>query len=595
MDTASIAEKKLLVRVALGEESADTVLLGGVVVNVHTLETYPADIAIKNGRVVFVGDVSHTVGAKTVTVDMNGRYLVPGFIETHMHVGGSQLNMTEFGKLALSHGTTSIATDMYEIGIIRGMKGIRYFLEELRATGIKPLFLVPMPAYHQDEAFGNIGTFTEKDAMEVLNWQDCYGLNEVNLAKIADKDPGVERLVEEAQRLGKTLVGHAAATSGKRLQAALNFMALTGDHECVTWEDANEKARLGMCIQLRDGSVGSDIHRIISERPSELNTIGDFAYSSDEIAPDRMEILGHLDAKIRMSIEAGAAPLLAIRGATLNAARMFRLDHEIGSLSPGKWADIVVIDDLRSVKVRDVVVNGEFLVRDGSYVRTLPQRRYPEFLVNTVHLRTLSPESFQVKAPRRGTLRIRLIRARDGSLFSESLTTDIEPQNGRVEADQDRDILKVVQLDRHQRSGRIGIGFLTGFGLKNGAIASTFNPCSENLSVLGTNDADMILAANYLIEKGGGFVVASQGRVVRALDLPIAGIASEKAYREVVERLSEIHAEIDRMGCTIRNPFHILAFMVFPAHFGALKVCSHGLVDVEHGRIVSLFADETRE
>ena len=417
MNTASIAEKKLLVRVALGEESADTVLLGGVVVNVHTLETYPADIAIKNGRIVFVGDVSHTIGPNTAKVSLEGKYLVPGFIETHMHVGGSQLNMTEFGKLALAHGTTSIATDMYEIGIINGVPGIRYFLEELRATGIKPLFLVPMPAYHQDESFGNIGTFTEKEAMEVLLWEDCHGLNEVNLAKIADKDPGVERLVEQTQRLGKILVGHAAATNGKRLQAALSFMELTGDHECVTWGDANEKARLGMCIQLRDGSVGSDIHRIISERPSELNTIGDFAYSSDEIAPDRMDILGHLDAKIRMSIEAGAPPLLAIRGATLNAARMFRLDNEIGSLTPGKWADIVVIDDLRSLKVRTVMVNGEFLVLDGSYKRDLSPRQYPEYLVNTVRLKKLSPDCLQIKAPRSGSVRVRLIKARDGSLF----------------------------------------------------------------------------------------------------------------------------------------------------------------------------------
>ena len=167
----------------------------------------------------------------------------------------------------------------------------------------------------------------------------------------------------------------------------------------------------------------------------------------------------------------------------------------------------------------------------------------------------------------------------------------MEARNGFIEADQNRDILKVVQLDRHQRSGRIGIGLITGFGLKNGAIASTFNPCSENLSVMGTNDADMIVAANYLIEKGGGFVVARGGKVARVLDLPIAGIASRESYANVVQRLSEIHGEIDTMGCIIRNPFHILAFMVFPAHFGALKVCSYGLVDVEHGKIVSLFVE----
>ncbi len=590
MNAETIGDKQILRKVALGEESADVVLLGGTIVNVHTLETYPADLAIKNGRIVFAGEVAHTIGRNTLKIEVPGCYLSPGFIETHMHVGGSQLSMTEFGKLALAHGTTAIATDMYEIGIVLGVKGIRFFLEELKATGIKPLFLVPMPAYHQDEAFGNLGTFTEKDASEVLNWPECYGLNEVNLAKIADADPGVERLVDETQRLGKTLVGHAAALSGRRLQAALSFIRLTGDHECVTWEQASEKARLGMAIQLRDGSVGSDIKRIVSAKPSELNTIGDFAYSTDEVAPDRMENLGHLDAKLRLSVEAGAPPLLALRGATLNAARIFRLDHEIGSLTPGKWADVVVFDDLRSFKVRSVLVNGELLVQDGRYIRPLSQPAYPGFLVDTVHLQKLGPDHFRIKAPGNGPVQVRVIKARDGSLFSEATTAVMQPRDGFIEADQDRDILKVAQLDRHQRSNRMGLGFLAGFKFRDGAIASTFNPCSENLSVLGTNDRDMVVAANYIIDKKGGFVVARGGRVVQALDLPIGGIVSREPYAEVVRRLTEVHREITAMGCVIQNPFHILAFMVFPAHFGALKICSFGLVDVDQGKKTSLLA-----
>ncbi len=589
MNAETIGDKQILRKVALGEESADVVLLGGTIVNVHTLETYPADLAIKNGRIVFAGEVAHTIGKNTRKIEVPGCYLSPGFIETHMHVGGSQLSMTEFGKLALAHGTTAVATDMYEIGIVLGIKGIRFFLDEMKATGIKPLFLVPMPAYHQDEAFGNLGTFTEKDASEVLNWPECCGLNEVNLAKIADGDPGVERLVDEAQRLGKTLVGHAAALSGRRLQAALSFMRLTGDHECVTWEQASEKARLGMAIQLRDGSVGSDIKRVVSAKPAELNTIGDFAYSTDEVAPDRMENLGHMDAKIRLSVEAGAPPLLALRGATLNAARIFRLDHELGSLTPGKWADIVVFDDLRSFKVRSVLVNGELLVQDGRYIRPISQPAYPGFLVDTVHLPKLGPDHFRIKAPGSGPVQVRVIKARDGSLFSEATTATMQPRDGFIEADQDRDILKVAQLDRHQRSNRLGLGFLTGFKFRDGAIASTFNPCSENLSVLGTNDRDMVVAANYIIDKKGGFVVARGGRVVQALDLPLGGIVSRAPYAEVVRSLTEVHREITAMGCVIQNPFHILAFMVFPAHFGALKICSYGLVDVDHGKKTSLF------
>lgn len=588
MNTNSMEEKNVLLKVALGKEHADEVLIGAKIVNVHTKEVYPADIAIKNGRIVFVGDVAHTIGPDTRKIDVSGKYLIPGLIETHMHAGGSQLSMTEFGKLALMHGTVSVATDLYEIGVITGKKGIRFCLDELKKTGIKPLFVVPMPAYHQNEAFENLGTFTLDDALEVLSWPDCYGLNEVNLSKLAVQDQGVEKLVFEAQRQNKVTIGHAAALSGKGLQAALNFIELTGDHECTTWEDANEKARLGMTIQLRDGSVGSDITNIVSRKPDELNTIGDFAFSTDEIAPDRMRNLGHMDAKLRMAISAGADPVLAIRGGTLNAARMLRLDHEIGSLTPGKYADIISVGDLKTLNIDMVMVNGEILVKNGAYSKEIKQPEYPDFLADTVHLEKLGGDHFKIKAPGSAPVRVRVIKATDGSLFSEAVEDVMQPINGYIEADESRDILKAAQLDRHQRSGRMGLGFVTGFNIKGGAIASSYNPCSENLSVMGTNDEDMVVAANYIIEKRGGFVVVRNGKVVEALDLPIAGIISDRPYDEVAGKLERVHKAVEYMGCTIKNPFHIFAFMVFPAHFGALKLCTYGLIDVDNVKAVDL-------
>lgn len=591
MNANTLEEKTVLMNVALGKESADRVLVGGHIVNVHTLEVYPADIAVKNGRIVYVGDVSHTVGPDTQRIDVSGKYLIPGLIETHMHAGGSQLIMTEFGKLALIHGTVSIATDIYEIGIITGKKGIRFCLDELKKTGVRPLFVVPMPAYHQNEAFENLGTFTLEDALEVLSWPDCYGLNEVNLSKLAIQDKGVERLVYEAQAQNKVTIGHAAALTGKGLQAALNFLELTGDHECTTWEDANEKARLGMTIQLRDGSVGSDITNVVSRKPDALHTIGDFAFSTDEIAPDRMMKMGHMDAKLRMAIAAGADPILAIRGGTLNAARMLRLDHEIGSLTPGKYADIVSVDDLKALNVDMVMVGGEVFVQKGAYVKEIQKPEYPNFLANTVHLEKLGPDHFRIKAAGDAPVRVRVIKATDGSLFSEAAEAVLQPVNGYIEADESQDILKVAQLDRHQRSGRMGLGFITGFNIKGGAIASSYNPCSENLSVMGTNDADMVVAANYIIEKKGGFVAVRNGKVVEALDLPIAGILSDKPYKEVAEKLEKLHKAIEDMGCTIQNPFHIFAFMVFPAHFGALKLCTYGLIDVDNVKVVDLIVE----
>ena len=582
-------EKHALMDVVLGKAHADRVLSGGKVVNVHTMEVYKADIAIKNGRIVLVGDASHTIGPDTDVIDVTGRFLLPGLIETHMHAGGSQLSMTEFGKLALMHGTVSLVTDIYEIGIISGKEGLRFCLDELKQTGIKPLFVVPMPAFHQNEKFENLGTFTLEDALETLSWPDCYGLNEVDLSKLYRRDEDEETLVLEAERQNKVTIGHAAALSGKELQSALNFLSLTGDHECTTWEDANEKARLGMTIQLREGSVGSDIARVVSVKPDSMNTIGDFAFCTDEIAPDLMMNAGHMDEKLRIAIRGGVDPILAIRAGTLNAARMMRLDHEIGSLTPGKRADILTVDDLRELNVDIAIANGEVLVRGGRYIKEITAPFYPAFLSDSIRLDPLPENYFKIEAPGKGPVTVRVIEARDGSLFSKAGQAVMHPVDGWVEADESRDILKVAQLDRHQRSGRMGTGFIKGFGMKGGAIASSYNPCSENLSVMGSNDRDMVIAANHVIEKKGGFVVARDGKVVCALETPIAGILSELPFAEVAKKLEEVHGVVREMGCIIENPFHILAFMVFPAHFGELKLCTYGLIDVGNAKVVDLF------
>jgi len=581
-------QKYALMDVALGKAHADRALVGGKIVNVYTMEVYRADIAIKGKRIAYVGDAFHTIGPNTDVIDVSDKYLLPGLIETHMHAGGSQLSMTEFGKLALMHGTLSIVTDIYEVGIITGKQGLRFCLNELKQTGIRPVFVVPMPAYHQNEAFENLGTFTLEDALEVLSWPDCYGLNEVNLSKLYQRDRGVETLVLEAERQQKLTIGHAAALSGKELQAALNFLSSTGDHECVTWEDANEKARLGMTIQLREGSVGSNITDVIAAKPNHLNTIGDFAFSTDEIAPDLMTE-GHMDIKLRMAIQAGADPLLAIRAGTLNAARMLRMEHEIGSLTPGKWADILTVDDLEELKIGLALVNGEVLVSEGCYIKEIEAPIYPAFFSDSMNIDLLPDNCFKIKAPGKGAVTVRVIEACDGSLFSKATQAVMQPENGFVEADESHDILKIAHLDRHQRSGRMGIGFIKGFGIKGGAIASSYNPCTENLSVMGTNDRDMVVAANYVIEKKGGFVVAKDGEVICALELPLAGILSELPFDQVASKLKEVHGAVEALGCVIDNPFHILAFMVFPAHFGELKLCTYGLIDVDKVEVVDLF------
>lgn len=591
MKMMNYSEKIDLIDVALGTTPADKVIKGGKLVNVYTLEIYPADIAIKNGKIAYIGDVSHTIGPDTVVYDAAGCFLAPGLICTHMHVGGTHINMTEFGKLALMHGATAITTDMYEIGIVTGTPGIRFMIDQLKETGLKPLFCIPMPAYHQNESFENIGTFTEKDAITALNWEDCYGANEINLAKLAAKDEGVLRILDECQRLGKTVVGHASELRGKKLQAALCAANLTGDHENVNWEDANEEARLGMCVQLREGSVGSNIDAILAAAPERLELLGDWSFSTDEIDPAMMNKKGHMDNKVRMAIAAGVSPAAAVRAASLNAARSMRLDHLIGSITPAKCADILILSDLEKFVVRDVFADGELLIKDCSYIKTVSQPQYPAFLLNTVKVEKVSKETFKIKAPPElEKIRTRVIGIiSDGNLFSDPLILDLPVVGGYVEADLENDVIKIFQFDRHSGSGRVGKGFIKGMGIADGAIASSYNPGSENLNVVGSNDQDMAIAANYIIEKGGGFVAVKNGEIIAALDLPIGGILSPETFDLVGRKMTTVHQAVHSMGCKLSSPYHQLAFMVFPAHFGTYKLCTYGVADADAAEIVSLF------
>lgn len=593
MKKATMQEKISLMNTAAGAEKADRVILGGTLVNVYTLEIYPADVAIRNGRIVCVGDVSHTIGNNTDVVDAKGLYLAPGFIDGHLHIGGTHMSMTEYGKLSLIHGGTALAADFFEIAIIQSLRGIRAFLEELKATGVKPLFVIPMSAFHQNESFENTGTFTEEMALEALEWPDCCGVNEVNLSRVAAQNPAVLRIVDRAQQLGKTLVGHASGLRGIPLQSGLCFTSSISDHEAVSADEVREKARLGITIALRDGSVGEELEKILAETNGDTSSFGDFGYSTDESDPARMVYQGYMDKKVRTAIEKGVKPELAIRAASFNMARFFRLDEEIGGIAPGKCADILLLEDLKKVVVRDVLINGEFAVRSGRYEKRLPVPEYGPELLHSVHLNPITEDMIAVKAPFDREVDVRVIGMNGDPLITDPLTFPMKPVNGRLAADPERDIAKIVTIDRHLSSGRVGVGFIHGFGFTGGAIGQTCNPCSENLNLIGTNDADIVTAANYLIGRQGGYVVVRNGKVIAALDLPIGGMCSPLPYDKVAEGMRAVEDAAKKIGCKLDGAFYKLAFMVYPTQFPSYKLSTYGLVEVrvDGEKQIPLFAD----
>lgn len=595
MKKCTFEEKLTLMNTALGEEKADLVLRGAKLVDVHTLEIYPADVAIKGEHIAYVGDVSHTIGPQTQIMDVHGRFLAPGLIDGHLHIGGTHMSMTEFGKASLLHGGTALATGFYEITVILSAEGTRFCLEELKRTGVKPLFVIPLPAFHQNETFENTKTFTEEIAMQVLEWPDCYGVNEVNLARVAGKNESILRIVDRAQQLGKVLVGHASGVRGKLLQAGLCFTSTVSDHETVAADEANEKARLGVMLAFRDGSVGEELTAILPELHGQFARVGDFGYATDEIDPARMVFTGYLDEKVRRAIRSGVPAPLAIRAGSLNAARFFHVEDQIGSIAPGKRADILILNDLDHMEICDVLTDGMFAVRGGKYCRELQAPPYPPAIRQSVHLEPLRREDLRIAAPKDcgASVAVRVIGANGDPLITDALVERLPVRNGEIGCEPERDIIKLVTVDRHERSGRIGRALLKGSGIRCGALATSYGVAGMDLTVMGSSDEDMLVAANYVIEHQGALVVVKDGAVIAALDLPIGGILSDLPYAEIAQKMAGLQSYAEQTGCVMENVFHKIAFLIYPTQFPSLKLSTYGLADISVGgeHLIDMFPD----
>lgn len=578
---------RTLIAVARGEAPADVVVRGGRIVNVHTAEILTADIAIARGVIAFVGDAAHTVGPSTQVVDAAGLYLTPGLIETHQHVGGTHLSMSEFAKVIIPHGTTAIVTDFYEMGSVAGVDGIRFCLDELKATGVKVLFCIPMPSFYQNRPFTHLGTVDLDDMVTMLRWPDCYGVNEAMMTGLAARDEALLGLVDEARALRKVVVAHGAETPPRDFQAAVAYVGRTSDHEATTAEEAIAEARLGMHVLIREGSAATDLVAVVKAITDYGLDPRMFAFSTDEDDARRMIRLGHVDEKIRMAVSEGVPPLTAVQMATLNAAEASGVAGWLGSLVPGKAADIVFADGLAPFNIARVMIDGRIVAEDGQMTVELPRPEYPARFLQTVRLgHSPSRTTFSLPVEGSGMARVRLIVAHEGVLASEERFVDLPVVEGQVPPAPANDVLKIAVLDRHSGTGKVGIGFIQGFGLREGALGSCYNPCVEDMVILGANEDDMAAAARALAEMQGGFVAVRGGEVVASVRMPLFGMLATDPIEAVLPTMEHLDATVRSMGCPLQAPFHTLAFMAWPGHFGTLKMSREGVANVWEGVIV---------
>ena len=562
-----------IIKVAEGAEYAELVLKNAKIINVASSEIYEGDLAISENKIAGIGKYK---GKKEI--DVKGAYLAPGFIDGHIHLESSMLTIPEFAKTVLPLGTTSVIIDPHEIANVLGLDGIKYFINSSEGCLLDVFIMLPscVPATNLETSGANLRS---TDLKLLMNEPQVLGLGEMM------NYPGVLGCDKEALKKIKLfkdriIDGHAPSLSGKNLNAYA-AAGIMSDHECVTAEEAKEKLRLGMHIMIREGSAAQnlkDILPLVNYKNSR-----NFSFVTDDRNPHDLIEKGHINYIIKSAIKLGLDPVLALQMATINTANYFGL-RDMGVLTPGARADIVVIEDLKKLKINQVFKNGALAAESG---RTIKKIEYHEELKvrGSVNVKWLELPHFRIKAK---SDKANVINIVPGQIVTKKTVEKIKIKNGLAQASPERDILKLAVIERHMASGRIGLGLIKGMGIKSGAIASSVAHDSHNIIVAGTNDEDILFAAVAIVKMQGGQVVVENGKIIESLSLPIAGLMSREPIAKVKDKVASLIKEAKKLGCKLEDPFITLSFMALPP-IPELRLTDRGLVDVNKFKIIPLF------
>jgi adenine deaminase len=561
--------------VAQGRAAAELVLTGGRVANVYTGEWLEQEVALFDGVVAGFGDYP---GPR---LDLGGRFLLPGFIDGHLHLESSMLAPGELARALLPRGTTAVVADPHEIVNVWGTAGLDYLLAASQDLPLDIFFMLPscVPATRLETAGARV------EAPDLAPYRHLPRV--VGLAEMMNV-PGV--LAGDAQLFAKLALypegpvdGHAPLLSGHGLQA-YRLSGIGSDHECTEAGEALEKLRLGFYLMAREGSLARNLADLLpGVPPAAWRRV---LLVTDDCHPEDLAHRGHLDQRLALAVSLGVNPLTAIALVTLNPAEYFRL-RDRGAVAPGLAADLVVVEDLQQFRVVMVFKNGRLVAERGHLVADLELPAPPA-----------PPSSFQVKglnsealAPPVEGETVKVIGLIPGQLLTEKRVLPTPASAGRLAADPDRDLLKLAVIERHHGTGNLGLGLVQGFGLRQGALASSVAHDSHNLVVVGADDQDMLWAAEHLIRLQGGLAVVAGGRVLADLPLPIAGLVCNAPLEEVVQAHRQLKEAYRSLGGTLPDPFMALSFLALPV-IPALKLTDLGLVDVNRFRLVSLFGED---
>lgn len=577
--------RKILVDVAMGRQVADLVIRNGQWVNVQSGEILPGiDVAVKGDRIAFVGeDASHTIGETTELVDAKGRFMVPGLLDAHMHVESGMITVTEFVRAVVSHGTTGMFIDPHEIANVFGLKGVRLMVDEAADQPIHVWVQVPscVPSAPGLETPGS--SIGPEDVAEAMGWEGIIGLGEMmNFPGVFLGDEKMLAEMGATDAAGKTIGGHYAS-----LDLALPFHGYVAggpedDHEGTRKEDAIARVRQGMKVMMRLGSAWHDVATQVRAVLDDGLDSRHFLFCTDDSHSETLVKEGHMDRVVRHAIEQGVPPLQAIQMATINTAEHFNLDKELGMIAPGRYADLLLVDDLAAFEVGVVYAKGKRVAEDGKILVDLPSFPYPEWATKSVRMgKSLAAEDFVLKAPvEKTTLVANVIGVVENQAPTKHLRLEVTAVNGEIPVDLDKDIAKIALVERHQGTGSVQVGLVSGFGFTEPCgLATTVAHDSHHMIVVGTNEGDMAVAANKLAEINGGQVVVSRGEILGMVELPIAGLMSNERAEIVAEKAATVLEGFRKCGCQLNNPnmqLSLLALVVIPE----LRISDLGLVDV---------------
>jgi adenine deaminase len=582
-------ELRRLIQGAMGEVKADLIVTGGKLINVYSGEILDGmAIAILDGRICYVGpSAAHARGEATKILDARGLYVSPGFIDGHTHIG-YYCRPYEYLQAYLPHGTTALMASGDELATVFGCRGLKLFLEEVEAHPLRVFTLISMVA-PQDPLLCQTAKITNAEIEAALQDPRILGLGEiVSWLRLTQLDEEILERLEMAWRSGKIMHGHTAGAKDQKL-CAVAAVGISSCHEPIRAEDALERLRLGYWTMLREGSLRQDLEATLKPLIARGIDTQRLILVTDSMSPDDVEELGHMDHVLRRAVGLGLPPLRAIQAVTLHPATYSSVEQEVGGIAPGRFADIVLLENLESFRVQATLIGGKVVAQEGQSLVQPSPISVPRDMTHSLRLQpSISAEQFRVHCPTENA-KIRVMELLNQNITAERVMS-VKAQKDHVAADLEQDLLKVAIFDRHDQIGRIAIGFLKGFGAKIGAVGTTTDLDENTLLVAGSSDSDMALCANTLIESGGGIAVVNNGQLLEKIEFPVGGIYSLNPWRQVGRDLRRIHRRLRERGSQLERPMYALCFLPFVT-LPSLRITARGLINAKERKIVPLFVD----